>query len=216
MLFSGCIRALRYEGTLKLLMKRAEVLIDEYLVTLQRTIGMISRHQVSAVVEALLLAWRENRQVFICGNGGSAATASHMANDLNKYTIVSGKRRMRAIALTDNMPVITAWANDVSYESVFREQLANLAQPNDVLIAISASGNSPNVLKALEFARENRLVCIGFTGDKGGRLKELVDICVHIPDNHIGRQEDGHMILDHVISSVLRELIQNSRGEGEK
>jgi D-sedoheptulose 7-phosphate isomerase len=138
------------------------------------------------------------------GNGGSAATASHMANDLNKLAIVPEQPRFRAISLSDNVPCMTAWANDSAYEDIFAEQLSNFLDPGDVVIAISASGNSPNVIKAIRLAREMGAITIGFTGKDGGQLKPLVDICLCIPSDHLGVQEDGHIILDHVIANALR------------
>jgi D-sedoheptulose 7-phosphate isomerase len=184
--------------------------VDAYLQLLTRALAQISREQIEAVIQVLYQAWKENRQVFIFGNGGSAATASHMANDLCKYTIAPGKPRLRAFALTDNVAMLTAWGNDSGYDCIFAEQLSNYLQPGDVVIAISTSGNSSNVICGLEEARGRQAVCVGFTGDNGGRLKELVDYCVFIPDEQIGRQEDGHMILDHVIATILRDLILNS------
>jgi D-sedoheptulose 7-phosphate isomerase len=181
--------------------------IQDYLNKLSQTIQAISQESIWEVTYAIYRAWQEGRRVFLCGNGGSAATASHMANDLNKFTIAEGKPRLKAIALTDNIPLMTAWANDSKYEDIFAEQLLNLVEPGDILIAISASGNSPNVLKALTTAREQQAVTIGFTGKDGGRLKDFVDYCIFIPDDYIGRQEDGHMILDHVIALTLRLLI---------
>ncbi len=130
-----------------------------------------------------------------------------MANDLNKFTIVEGMPRFKAVSLSDNIPLMTAWANDSSYESIFSEQLLNLVESGDVVVAISTSGNSPNILQALKVARQKQATTIGFTGDDGGMLKDLVDHCVFIPDAYIGRQEDGHMILDHMIASLLRKLI---------
>ncbi|HID24182.1 MAG TPA: SIS domain-containing protein [Planctomycetaceae bacterium] len=142
------------------------------------------------------------------GNGGSAATASHMANDFNKLTIVPGQPRFKAIALTDNVPLMTAWGNDTAYENIFVEQLLNFLEPGDVVIGISTSGNSPNVLKALQVAREHGAVTVGFTGRDGGQLKHLVDHCILVPSDHIGQQEDMHMVLDHVIATTLRHLIE--------
>ena len=187
--------------------------VQDYLSRLAQTVASISTVQIWKVIEVLFQAWQDGRRVYLCGNGGSAATASHMANDLNKYTIHPEKPRLKAIALTDNVPLITAWANDASYEDIFAEQIINLVEPGDVLIAISASGNSPNVLKALETARHCQAITVGFTGDSGGKLKNLVDHCIYIPDSLIGRQEDGHMILDHVIAYTLRELINRTDRE---
>jgi len=184
--------------------------VDAYLSRLARTIERISREQVWAVVNVLFDAWRQGKHVFICGNGGSAATASHMANDLNKLTIVDGKRRMKVLALTDNVPLMTAWGNDTAYENIFVEQMLNFLEPGDVVIGISTSGNSPNVLRAAEVARAYGAITVGLTGHEGGRLKDLVDYCIFIPDDYIGRQEDGHMILDHVIATALHQLIASS------
>jgi D-sedoheptulose 7-phosphate isomerase len=185
--------------------------VNEYLVILSKTIDSLSRPQIWSVLQVLFQAWQNGNRVFICGNGGSAATASHFSNDLNKLTIVDGQRRMKAIALTDNIPLMTAWANDTEYENIFAEQLLNFVEPGDVLIGISTSGNSENVLRALEAARNCQATTIGFTGNQGGKLKDIVDYCIFIPDDHIGRQEDGHMILDHVISNTLRWMIEINR-----
>ena len=182
--------------------------IDQYLLELAQTINQLSRESIWAVTNVLLAAWQRGSQIFILGNGGSAATASHMANDLNKLTIVPGKQRFKTIALTDNVPLMTAWGNDSSYIDIFSEQMLNFLQPADVVISISASGNSPNVLKAVQVAHENGAITIGFTGHPGGKLREMVDYCVMIPSDHIGQQEDGHMILDHVIANTLRKLIE--------
>ena len=178
--------------------------VNRYLSELETVIHNLSRDDLDVVVDALMVAWREDRQIFIIGNGGSAATASHMMNDINKLTIANGKRRFRGIALTDNIPLITAWGNDVAYEDVFAEQLRNLMRPSDVLIAISTSGNSPNVVQAVHVARnEFEAQVIGITGDAGGRLAEMVNLLVRIPSPHQGQQEDGHLIVNHVLCSAL-------------
>lgn len=157
-------------------------------------------------------AWLDRKQIFIIGNGGSAATASHMGNDFGKL-IIEGQPRFRALSLTDNVALMTAWANDNAYEAIFAEQLKNLCQPNDVLIAISCSGNSPNVLQALNVAREMGAYCIGFTGDQGGRLVDMVDLCVKVHAGYIGQQEDVHLALDHLLTSLLREWIEEIAGK---
>jgi D-sedoheptulose 7-phosphate isomerase len=182
--------------------------VNDYLTGLAEVVRAISRPDVTAVVDALEAAWREDRQVLLIGNGGSAATASHMMNDLNKFTLAPGRPRMRALALTDNVPLMTAWGNDAAYEDIFVEPLRNFARPGDVLVLISTSGNSPNVVKAAEAARDLGLRTIAFTGDKGGRLAGMCDLVVRIPSPHIGQQEDGHMILDHVIAGALRERLR--------
>ena len=182
--------------------------VDKYLKQLEQTVRDIPRDQIWAVIHILMEAWRERKQIFILGNGGSAATASHMVNDLNKLTIVDGKPRFKAIALTDNIPLMTAWGNDTSYENIFLEQMINFLGRGDVVIGISTSGNSANVVKAIQVASKYGAKTIAFTGDNGGQLKDLVDHCVFIPHGHIGIQEDGHMVLDHVIANTLKELIE--------
>ena len=182
--------------------------IDSYLDELEVVVHHISRDAVRAVVEALLENWREQRTVFLIGNGGSAATASHMMNDLNKYTAVDGMPRFRAIALTDNVPLMTAVGNDLAYDEIFVEPLKNLLQPGDLLIALSASGNSPNIVRAVEYAQSIGASVIGFCGQPGGRLAQLADLKVIIPSNRIGHQEDGHLILNHVITASLAERIK--------
>jgi D-sedoheptulose 7-phosphate isomerase len=182
--------------------------IDMYLAELESVIHNLSRAEVEAVADALMAAWRARKQIFIIGNGGSAATASHMMNDLNKFTRVEGKPRFRAIALTDNVPWMTAVGNDQTYADIFVEQLQSLWQTGDVLLGISASGNSPNVVKAVEYAQAHGGTIIGFCGRPGGKLAQLADVKVIIPSDRIGQQEDGHMILDHVLSFVLLERIK--------
>lgn len=184
--------------------------VDSYLNTLVSAINQLDRDAIQAVIDLLLQARADDRTIFIVGNGGSAATASHMMNDLNKLTIVPGKRRFRAIALTDNMPLITAWGNDADYNDVFAEPMRNLMRDGDVLIAISCSGNSGNVIRAIEVARsEFDAQVVGLTGDQGGKLAGLADVLVKFPDPHIGRQEDGHLILNHVIANALAEHLQH-------
>jgi D-sedoheptulose 7-phosphate isomerase len=182
--------------------------IDLYLTELERVVHDLSRDEVRAVADALMDAWRARRRIFLIGNGGSAATASHMMNDLNKFTRVAGRPRFRAIALTDNVPWMTAVGNDQGYDDIFVEPLMSLLEPGDTLIAISASGNSPNIVKAAEYARANGARLIGFCGRPGGRLAQLADLKVIVPSDRIGQQEDVHMILDHVLSFALLERLQ--------
>jgi mannose-1-phosphate guanylyltransferase len=180
--------------------------VDQHLLGLSEALNRVDRARVWAVIAELMRALRERRQVLIFGNGGSAALASHMVNDLGKL-VVPGMRRMRAMALADNVPILTAWANDVAYECVFAEQLQNLCQPGDVAIAISCSGNSPNVLQGARTARELGATVVAFTGDTGGQLAGLADLCVYAPIADIGQQEDIHMALDHVIADTLRRWL---------
>jgi D-sedoheptulose 7-phosphate isomerase len=183
--------------------------VDKYLTGLEAAIHKLSRQDVSAVVEALLVAWRADRQIFVIGNGGSAATASHMMNDINKLTISPGKRRFRGIALTDKMPLITAWGNDAAFADVFAEPLRNLMRKGDVLVVISASGNSPNLLEAVRVARaEFGAQIIGFTGDPGGKLAQQAHLVVRVPSSELGHQEDGHLIINHVVCNALAERMR--------
>lgn len=165
----------------------------------------VSVPAVERVIEELFRAYVRGSQVFVFGNGGSAASSSHFACDLGKGTSIPGRPRFRVIALTDNAALMTAWANDSRYEDIFVEQLANLVQANDVAIGISASGNSPNVVNALKYAREMGATTIALTGFKGGKVKDVVDIPVVVPADHIGQIEDVHLILLHLVSVRLRE-----------
>jgi D-sedoheptulose 7-phosphate isomerase len=187
--------------------------VETYLTELAEMVRQMPQDKIWDVIHVLMGAWRRGSRVFLLGNGGSAATASHMANDLNKYTIVAGQRRFRALALSDNVPLMTAWGNDTSYERIFVEQMLNFWEPGDVAIGISGSGNSPNVIHALQVARDLGGTTIGFTGQDGGELKRVVDHCVHVPSDKIVQQEDGHMILDHLIATTLRSLIEAEAGE---
>jgi D-sedoheptulose 7-phosphate isomerase len=189
--------------------------IGEYILQVQVTIGKISEKCVDQVISILYTAWTEGKQVFIFGNGGSASTASHMANDLCKATAVLGKQRLRAIALTDCVSLITAWANDVSYDSIFKEQLENLLNGGDVVIAISASGNSPNVLRAVEYSAAKGAITIGWTGESGGKLKNIVDVCLQSASDDVGIVESVHVLLDHLVSSELRRRIQRHKDRSE-
>ncbi len=186
-------------------MKSASRYVGTYLTELQETLTMLPVEQVEQVIAILLETARWGRKVFIFGNGGSAATASHFACDLAKNTVVPQAPRFRVIALNDNVPLITAWANDSDYSNVFAAQLSGLVDADDVVIGISCSGNSPNVLNAMNVARQQGAFTIGFTGDQGGRLKESVDLCIRVPSPKIEQQEDVHLILEHTICAAIRE-----------
>lgn len=183
---------------------------SKYLDEMETVVRSISRPRVRAVVDRLYDAWQMRRTVYIIGNGGSASTASHMMNDLNKMTSFPGTPRFRAIALTDNMPLITAVGNDIDYSDIFVEPLRNLLTPADVLIAISGSGNSENVIRAARYAREIGATVIGLCGMPGSRLCEAADDFVTIEAGSICQQEDGHLMLNHAIALTLRERISAS------
>jgi D-sedoheptulose 7-phosphate isomerase len=161
------------------------------------------------IVPIFLRAREEDRTIFFFGNGGSASTASHFVIDIAKSTRANLKepatKRFRCLALNDNIPGITAWANDADYSRIFAEPLRNLAQRGDVVVAISGSGNSPNVLEAVRAARELGLTTIGLTGIGGGKLKEMVDVPVVVPSNSMQHTEDVHLILLHLLTAYLRD-----------
>ena len=168
----------------------------------------ISLPHLKAVLHVLEAAYGSGHRIFIMGNGGSAATASHFALDLAKNTIMPGAPRLKAISLTDHVPLITAWSNDTAYEHIFSEQLANMIEPGDVAIGISASGNSPNVINALNLAKQYRASTIGLLGANGGKIKGMVDAYVLAPGQNIEQEEDAHMILAHVITRHMREVVR--------
>jgi D-sedoheptulose 7-phosphate isomerase len=184
--------------------------IENYIAELQDTLSQLPIDLISQMIESLQEARMRGRQVFIMGNGGSASTASHFVCDLAKNTRKEGWPHFRVIGLTDNMAIFSAYANDEGYENVFAQQLGSLVRPNDVVIAISASGNSPNVLKAVQTARDHRAKTIGFTGFDGGRLGSMVDLHLHVPSNCIEMVEDIHLSLEHMIVKTLKEITQST------
>lgn len=173
--------------------------VRSYLGRLETLLKTIDPKQVSKVGELLSMAREEGRQVFLCGNGGSAALASHLAVDLGKGCSRNRDKRFRVISLTDNVPWLTALSNDIAYEDVFVEQLKNYANKGDVFIAISGSGNSKNVLKALQYANQVGCICVGISGFAGGKLKDMVQHHVHIKAEHMGLIEDGQQIVGHIL-----------------
>lgn len=185
--------------------------IKLYLSEVRATLKRLPLDKIQDVIDVLQYARLTNKQVFIMGNGGSAATASHFACDLGKGTLMVGMPRFRVMALTDNMPLFSALANDNGYENVFAEQLAHFVQPGDVVIGISCSGNSANVLRAIELAHAARAVTIGFIGFDGGRLKDLVDVCVWVPNHCVEQVEDIHLLLEHLICTCLRKAIAEDK-----
>ncbi len=181
--------------------------IQEYISTLQQTMGQLPQSLIAEVIEILQRARLQGNQVFIMGNGGSASTASHFVCDLAKNTRHLELPHFRVIGLTDNMAIFSAYANDDGYENVFAMQLANLIRPDDIVIGISASGNSPNVLKAMEAAQKHHVTTIGFTGFDGGRLGRMVSLNIHVKSNIIEHVEDIHLMLEHMIVKTLKEQL---------
>jgi len=187
--------------------------IKNYFKELKETIDEISIEAIKKVTDILYDAYKKDKQIFIIGNGGSASTASHFACDLNKGTLQrvydEKEKRFRVISLTDNVAHLTALANDLSYNDIFSQQLKNLVNPGDIVVAITGSGNSKNILNAVDTASKSGVITIGFLGFDGGKLKDKVDYYIHIPSNHYGRIEDLHLVLAHLISSYLTEMKKN-------
>lgn len=180
-----------------------------YLSRLNDGFNKIDLSIFGKISDVLLKAYVSDKQVFILGNGGSAAIASHMACDLSKGTLTNvydaAEKRFRAISLTDNLSLFSALANDIGYEEVFSQQLRNLIQPGDIVIGISASGNSPNVLSALKLARQCHATTIGFVGFDGGKIFALSDYVVHFQEKNYQRCEDAFSVFQHLITSFVAE-----------
>lgn len=189
--------------------------IDSYLDDIVRILQDIRKNNADFFdrLATLFLEAREsNRKIFFCGNGGSASTASHFTSDLAKGTIVEGAPRFKALSLADNIPQMLAWGNDACYEDIFVEQLKNLFEPGDVVVGISGSGNSGNVLRAIEYARENDGVTVGITGFDGGKIKDMVDLCLIVPVHNMQKTEDIHMLVDHLTTLMIKEEELARRG----
>jgi D-sedoheptulose 7-phosphate isomerase len=184
-----------------------------YFELLSKTIRNLPFEQVEAVSEILVSAYEQQRTIFLFGNGGSAALASHFACDLAKGTVNGSKKRFRAMALTDNVPLMTAWANDSKYEDIFSEQFANFASPGDVAFAISGSGNSPNVLKALKVAKQAGSITAGLTGFSGGRMLAMCDACIVVPCDNMQIIEDLHLCVAHCLFTCVRAKITHAAPE---
>src|SRR6266487_525597 len=181
--------------------------VINYAKALQETINQLPKEEIVRAMELLHRVRLGGRQVFIMGNGGSASTATHFVCDLAKNTRKEGLPHYKVIGLSDNMAIFLAYANDEGYENVFAQQLANLVMPEDIVIAISASGNSRNVLNAVLLAKRANATTIGFTGFNGGSLASMVDINIHVNSNIIEHVEDIHLMLEHMIVKSLRERV---------
>lgn len=182
--------------------------VDSYLDKLAVALSKVSRDEVAKIVERLDEAEKEKGTIYIIGNGGSAATASHMANDLSAGLRLREIRNFQVVSLADNSSTCTAIANDVGFENIFYVQLKPVLKPQDVLIAISCSGNSPNIMKAVNYAKAEKVTVIGLTGFDGGELKAASDINYHVATERgeYGIVEDAHMILDHMLFSYYVSL----------
>jgi D-sedoheptulose 7-phosphate isomerase len=180
--------------------------VDTYILELQNTLKQLPTARIQEAIDLLVEARTERRQVFIMGNGGSASTASHFVCDLAKNTRNPELPNFRVIGLTDNMAIFSALANDEGYENVFAQQLASFVEADDIVIGISASGNSANVLNAIELGNKVGARTIGMTGFDGGQLRKMVDIDIHIPSDCIEHVEDIHLMLEHLICKAIKEM----------
>lgn len=188
--------------------------ITDYLSNSQRAISALSTEKLASINKLIIKAYESDKQIFVIGNGGSASTASHFACDLGKGTAVEGKRRVRVISLTDNMATITAYANDISYEDIFVEQLKNLLNFGDLLIAISASGKSKNIIKAVEYANLMECPTIGLTGFDGGKLAQVATEAIIVKSDNYGIIEDLHLMINHIVREAVYEHIkEKAKGE---
>ncbi len=181
----------------------------DYVAELKRAIDLIPLDKLEQAVETLTQAYENGHSVFIMGNGGSGATASHFVCDLNKGVGRGQTKRLRSICLNDNMPSILAYANDISYEDIFVGQLENFLEKEDVVIILSSSGDSPNVLKAIQYANQKSAHTIAFTGFKGGKAADLAKISIVIPANDVQKIEDIHLILTHMIMQIFQKKTEN-------
>lgn len=181
-------------------------IVESYFAELKNTIDMLDDAPIYTAVEALHSARLNEKQIFVMGNGGSASTATHFVCDLNKNTRTDKLPHFRLIGLTDNMAILAAYANDEGYENVFVKQLANFIRPGDVVVGISASGNSENVLRAIQFANETgENTTIGLTGFSAGKLGPMAQIHMHVPSDNIEQVEDIHLVLAHLMTTALKK-----------
>ena len=191
----------------------AELHLSQYLARCATEFGQLDLSQTEDLSNDLMTAYDRGRMVFICGNGGSGSNASHFCEDLGKSTLRredftnDDKKRLKVLSLTDNTPYILAWANDEGFDRVFVEQLKNFASPGDVLIAISGSGNSANILSAVEWANRHDLVTWGVTGYDGGKLRTQAQKSLHVPLHDMGMVETIHMLLFHWVLNDLHGRI---------
>lgn len=176
---------------------------ENYLAALSAATSRIDAGAVQRYVDLLFESWRDGRQVLVFGNGGSLATASHCVADLVKTASVAGLPRLRALCLSDNGALFSAISNDISYDDVFAHSLQSYCNPGDVAVAISVSGNSRNVLRACEWAREKGVKIVAMTGFDGGRLAKLCDVHIHVPCDNFGIVEDLHLAISHMAAQAF-------------
>jgi D-sedoheptulose 7-phosphate isomerase len=182
---------------------------QSYLKYFTDTLDTLDQKEIESFLDLLIDAYENDHTVFVIGNGGSAANASHFANDLCKGTLKSmdQSKRLRALSLTDNVALMTAYGNDEGYASIFEQQLRTFAKPGDVVVAISGSGNSPNVISAIDWAKKNGLHTVGVTGFGGGKLKTMAQTTVHVPLNDMCTSESVHSVIFHYIALELQKRL---------
>ena len=187
-------------------MESVESFAASYIRENEKLLASLNPRHIASVITLMREARDSGNRIFAIGNGGSAGTASHFVNDMGKGASVGRETRFKVIPLTDNVEWMTALSNDLSYEDVFVEQMRNFAEPGDVLLAISGSGNSENVLRAVRFANGMGCHTVGFSGFGGGKLKDLARYCVVVESDHMGRVEDMHMVLQHIICYYFMDV----------
>jgi D-sedoheptulose 7-phosphate isomerase len=191
----------------------AESAVASYLEQLRSLLAKVPSDRLAAAIDLLLDARRLSRRVYVMGNGGSASTAAHIVCDFQKSATIPGQAPLRAIALTENTALMTAWANDSTYEHVFAGQVMALAEPGDIVLAISASGNSPNIVAGLSAATQKGARTIALVGFDGGIAGHIADISVHVPSHEYGLVEDVHSALGHAMTTAIRQAVARSAME---
>jgi len=185
----------------------------DYLLAVQDVLAHLDHEVVDRMIDVIWRGYEEGRTLFVFGNGGSAALASHFACDIGKGTVAGRAKRLKTIALTDNVALITALANDKAYDEIFSEQLESLAEKGDIALAISGSGNSPNVIRGLEAGRRLGVQTLVLTGFAGGRAKTLADLCLIVPSDSMQHIEDAHLCATHAIFLAIRQRMMLNHAE---
>ena len=188
------------------------VAAKEYFTSLQEVFSRLDLAVIDQMTEAIWENYENGHTLYIFGNGGSAALASHFACDIGKGTVAPNRKRLRTVSLTDNVPLLTALANDLAYKDVFSEQLAGLAERGDMVLAISGSGNSPNVVQGLEEAKKLGLHTLVLTGFSGGLVKAIADLCLIVPSDNMQHIEDAHLCATHAIFRAIRHRMLHANG----
>lgn len=181
--------------------------VEKYLDAVSKLLAAVPREDVRKIADLVVEAYRSGKQVFVMGNGGSAATASHLVCDLQKGVSCASELKLKVMAVTDNVPLMTAWANDFDYSEIFAQQIRPWLEPGDLVIGISGSGNSPNVIKAIEMANERGAVTAGLAGFDGGKLAKVAAYSVVVPSSDMQHIEDVHVVLAHLIYRYVLEEI---------